>query len=229
MPFFYEDLTKAIPYRFLFTIDDTAFFLADLMFMHPISLDIQTLRKYEPQTYAFAGITGWHLYDWYRNTTYCGRCGAKLIDDTKERALRCTKCGNLIYPRINPVVIVAIQNEQHQLLVTKYAHSSYAKYALVAGFVEIGETLEEAVIRETKEETGLDITNIQYYKNQPWGYSSSLIVSFTAIAKGNQSITIDKNELKTAEWITRNDTFVDPNDNASITSEMIQKYLKGEL
>lgn len=228
-PYVYEDLPKDISYRFLFTIDDTAFFLADLMFMHPISLDIQTLRKYEPQQIAFAGITGWHLYDWYRSNQYCGRCGSLLIDDTKERALRCTKCGNLIYPRINPVVIVAIKNEQNQLLVTKYAHAAYAKYALVAGFVEIGETLEEAAKREAKEETGLDIEDLHYYKNQPWGYSSSLIVSFTAIAKGNQTIKLDRDELKIAEWVNQNDTFIDPHDAASITSEMIHNYLEGKL
>ena len=92
----------------------------------------------------------------------------KMIEDTKERAMRCPNCGNLVYPRINPVVIVAIKNDQDELLVTKYAHASYSKFALVAGFIEIGETSEEAAIREAKEETGLDITDLKFYKDQPW-------------------------------------------------------------
>lgn len=225
----YIDIPKTISLRYLFEIDDMNFYLADLMFLHPISLDIQSLRKYEPKELAFAGITGWQLYDWYRNNVFCGRCSNTLVDDTKERALRCPRCGNLIYPRINPVVIVTIINDNDEILVTKYAHASYAKYALVAGFVEIGETAEEAAIRETKEETGLDITDLVYYKNQPWGFSSSLIFTFIARAHGNQTITVDHDELKIAEWRKREDTFIDPHDTASITAEMISKYLKGEI
>lgn len=225
----YIDIPKTISLRYLFEIDDVYYYLADLMFLHPISLDIQTMRKYEPKQEAFAAITGWHLYDWYRNNLFCGRCSSKLEDDTKERALRCPKCGNLIYPRINPVVIVAILNDNDELLVTKYAHAQYAKYALVAGFVEIGETTEEAAIRETKEETGLDITDLTFYKDQPWGFSSSLIFTYVAHAHGDQSIVVDEEELKIAEWHSREDTFIDPHDEASITAEMISKYLKGEL
>ena len=113
-----------------------------------------------------------------------------MIEDTKERAMRCPNCGNLVYPRINPVVIVAIKNDQDELLVTKYAHASYSKFALVAGFIEIGETSEEAAIREAKEETGLDITDLTFYKDQPWGFSSSLIFTYVAKAHGNQKITL---------------------------------------
>lgn len=152
-----------------------------------------------------------------------------MIEDTKERAMRCPNCGNLVYPRINPVVIVAIKNDQDELLVTKYAHASYSKFALVAGFIEIGETSEEAAIREAKEETGLDITDLTFYKDQPWGFSSSLIFTYVAKAHGNQKITLEDHELKIAQWVTRNDTYLDPKDDASITSEMIHKYLEGEL
>lgn len=227
--FHYEDISQDIQYRYLFKIDDTNFYLCDLMFMHPISLDIQTMRSYQPKEYAFAAITGWHLYDWYRNNVFCGRCASKMIEDTKERAMRCPNCGNLVYPRINPVVIVAIKNDQDELLVTKYAHASYSKFALVAGFIEIGETSEEAAIREAKEETGLDITDLTFYKDQPWGFSSSLIFTYVAKAHGNQKITLEDHELKIAQWVTRNDTYVDPKDDASITSEMIHKYLEGEI
>ncbi len=225
----YSDISQEISLRYLFQIDSTSYYLADLLYLHPISLDIQSLRKYEPKQDAFAGITGWHLYDWYRNNLFCGRCSSRMEDDTKERAMRCPNCGNLVYPRINPVVIVAIKNDKDELLVTKYSHGSYSKYALVAGFVEIGETVEEAAIRETKEETGLDITDLTYYKNQPWGFSSSLIFTYVAYAHGQQKISLDDEELKVAEWITREDKYADPNDSASITAEMIHRYLEGEL
>lgn len=226
--FHYEDVPDTISFRYLFQIDETNFYLADLMFLHPLSLDIQSLRKYKPRELAFAGITGWQLYDWYRNQVFCGRCGNVMKEDTVERAMRCEKCGNIVYPRINPVVIVAIKNDEDQLLVTKYAHG-YAKYALVAGFIEIGETAEEAAQREAKEETGLDITDLVYYKDQPWAWSSSLITTFVAKAHGDQKIKVDHSELKKAVWITRENKEVDPNDDASITAEMIHKYLEGNL
>ncbi len=225
----YSDISQEISLRYLFQIDSTNYYLGDLEYLQPLSLDIQSLRKYEPKVNAFAGITGWHLYDWYRNNTFCGRCSSRMEDDTKERAMRCPKCGNLVYPRINPVVIVAIKNDNDELLVTKYAHASYSKYALVAGFIEIGETAEEAAIRESKEETGLDITDLTYYKDQPWAWSSSLIFTYVAHAHGNQKISLDDQELKIAEWITREDKYADPNDDASITAEMIHRYLEGEL
>lgn len=227
--FLYQDIPHTIHLRYLFTIDEVGFYLVDLMFLHPLSLDIKTLRKYEPKHLAFAGITGWHLYDWYRNTVFCGRCATKMIEDSKERAMRCPQCGNLVYPRINPVVIVAIKNDQDQLLVTKYVHDSYSKYALVAGFIEIGETGEEAAIRETKEETGLDITDITFYKDQPWGYSSSFIIAFVARASGEQTIRLDEDELRKAVWVNRSDKYVDPHDEASITAEMIHNFLEGDL
>lgn len=227
--FHYKDIPTTIHLRYLFTIDDTRYFLADLMFLHPLSLDMKTMRKYEPKHEAFACITGWHLYDWYRNHVFCGRCASKMVEDTKERAMRCPQCGNLVYPRINPVVIVAIINDDDQLLVTKYAHDTYSKYALVAGFIEIGETAEEAAIREAKEETGLDITDVTFYKDQPWGYSSSLILAFSARAHGQQSIRLDEDELRVAKWISRNDSYADPHDEASVTAEMIHNYLEGEL
>ena len=84
-------------------------------------------------------------------------------------------------------------------------------------------------MKQVKEETGLDITDLTFYKDQPWGFSSSLIFTYVAKAHGNQKITLEDHELKIAQWVTRNDTYVDPKDDASITSEMIHKYLEGEL
>ena len=114
----------------------------------------------------FLAHTAYQLARWYRDNAYCGRCGKKTRLDDTERAIRC-ECGNLVYPRIIPAVIVGITNGD-KILVTKYK-TGFAHFALVAGFTEIGETLEQTVAREAMEETGLKVKNIRYYKSQPWG------------------------------------------------------------
>ena len=96
-----------------------------------------------------AAITGFHLDGWYDKNHFCGRCANRLVEDDVERMLRCPVCGNMVYPRINPAVIVGVTNGD-KLLLTKYNGREYKKYALVAGFNEIGESLEETVRREAK-------------------------------------------------------------------------------
>ncbi|MCD8326919.1 MAG: hypothetical protein LUC90_09660, partial [Lachnospiraceae bacterium] len=91
-------------------------------------------------------MTGWHLYVWYRSNQFCGRCGQRTVRDTRERMLRCPHCGNMIYPRINPAVIVAV-TDGDRILLSRYAGRLHTGYALIACFVEIGETLEETVAR----------------------------------------------------------------------------------
>ena len=146
--------------------------------------------------------------------------------DQKERAMRCAKCGNIVYPKIMPAVIVGIRNEKDQILLTRYAHSTYTKFALVAGFAEIGETIEDTVRREVKEETGLDVDQLSFYKSQPWAFSSTLLFGFWAHADSHQKISMDDGELKEADWYDR-DVNVDNLDQASLTAEMIRAFKKG--
>ncbi len=142
--------------------------------------------------------------------------------------MRCPHCSNIVYPKISPAVIVGVTNDKGQILVTKYAHGHYQSYALVAGYYEIGETIEETVKREVKEETGLDVTDIQYYKSQPWSFSSSLLFGFWCKAQGDQTIQMDENELRVARWADR-DEEINTLDNASLTSEMIQYFKQGKV
>ena len=141
--------------------------------------------------------------------------------------MRCPHCSNIVYPKISPAVIVGVTNDKGQILVTKYARGHYQSYALVAGYYEIGETIEETVKREVKEETGLDVTDIQYYKSQPWSFSSSLLFGFWCKAQGDQPIQMDENELRVARWADR-DEEINTLDNASLTSEMIQYFKSRE-
>ena len=176
-------------------------------------------EKYMP----LAIYTGLHLSHWYGNFKYCGRCGKPTHSDEKERALRC-ECGNVIYPVIAPAVIVGVTNGD-KILVTKY-RTGFAHFALVAGFTEIGETLEETVAREVMEETGLKVKNIRYYKSQPWGIVSDLLVGFYCDVDGDDTIKMDESELKIAEWRTREEVELQP-DQFSLTNEMMTMFKQG--
>ena len=169
----------------------------------------------------FASFTASHLALWYDNNKFCGKCGEKLIHEEKERALSCSKCKLLQYPKISPVIIVGITSGD-KILLTKYA-KGFNRYALVAGYVEIGETLEEAVKREVMEEVGLNIKNIKYYKSQPWGFSESLFMGFFAEVDGNEKITLDTTELSEATWFHRND-IPDEDSGLSLTWNIIEAF-----
>ncbi len=174
----------------------------------------------------FAVFTAFHLWKWYRDNIYCGKCKGKLVFHDKERALACPDCGNVIYPRINPAVIVGVIKDD-SLLITKYRRG-YAHSALVAGFTEIGETLEETVSREVMEETGVKIKNIRYYKSQPWGMAQDILVGFYCEAEEDSVIHMDENELKYAEGVKREDIILQPN-NLSLTNEMMRMFKENKI
>lgn len=224
----YCEISKESNCYYLFSIDDTKFFLADLTSLNHIKVSFRIMRTFENQMLGFAAITAWHLYRWIQDNKYCGICGHPMDFDQKERAMRCPHCSNIVYPKISPAVIVGVTNDKGQILVTKYAHGHYQSYALVAGYYEIGETIEETVKREVKEETGLDVTDIQYYKSQPWSFSSSLLFGFWCKAQGDQPIQMDESELRVARWANR-DEEINTLDNASLTSEMIQYFKQGKV
>ena len=127
-----------------------------------------------------------------------------------------------------PAVIVGvIQREKDQILLTKYK-TGISYYALVAGFTEIGETLEETVAREVLEETGLHVKNIRYYKSQPWGIANDILAGFFCEAEGDATIRMDASELKLAQWVNRKDVPLQPDD-ASLTNEMMQIFRDGKI
>ena len=188
---------------------------------------IRSLRETVPKKDCFAAATAYHLYVWYRDNRYCGRCGKELQPDTKERMMRCACCGNMVYPKIAPAVIVGVIHD-NKILMTKYSDREYKKYALIAGFTEIGETAEETVRREVMEEVGLKVKDIVYYKSQPWGFDANLLMGFYARVEGTDAITLDKNELSLAEWVPR-EQVIGMDDKISLTREMMENfYQNGE-
>ncbi len=140
--------------------------------------------------------------------------------------MRCPSCGQMEYPKICPCVIVGILHED-KILVTRYKGENRGRYALVAGFTEIGETIEETVHREVMEETGLHVKNLRYYKCQPWPYSESLLFGFFCELDGEDKIRLDEQELALAEWVEREDITVEPDD-LSLTNEMMLAFKNGD-
>jgi len=216
--------------RYLFSVDETAFYLyageaaeKEAYHYRPIT----AVSGKSPKWLAFAGATAAHMADWYETHRFCGRCAAPLREKGDERAMVCPNCGEVYYPGISPVVIVGITNGD-RLLLTKYSdkHSNYHRYALVAGFAEIGETLEDTVRREVMEEVGLKVRNIRYYKSQPWGFSDSLLSGFYADVDGSDEIRIDPDELSEGVWFTR-DTLPKEDTPSSLTWSMIEAFRAG--
>lgn len=173
----------------------------------------------------FALSTCSQLAAWYQNNRYCGRCAAPTVHSKTERALICPKCGRSIYPHIQPAVIIGVTNGD-ELLITRYSDRPLYIDALVAGFTEIGETLEQTVRREVMEEVGLKVKNIRYYKSQPWAVADDILSGFYCDVDGDPTVHIDPSELKTAVWTRREDIAGQP-DNMSLTNEMMVTFREG--
>lgn len=185
----------------------------------------RTLRQMISKEQCYAAMTAWHLYNWYRCNRFCGNCGAKTVHDDRERMVRCPDCGNLIFPRISPAVIVAV-TDGDRLLLSKYAGRNYTRYALLAGYTEIGETMEQTVQREVMEEVGLRVKNIRYYKSQPWGIDGNVLMGFYCDLEGSDEIHIDEQELSMAQWFRRGEIPA-KDDGISLTREMIRVFQEG--
>lgn len=217
-------------YRYLFRLQNINYFLwmgqageYDGVFFH--YEDVRRLRQLESKEICFGIMTAWHLYVWYRNNRFCGCCGEQTVHDSAERMLRCPRCGNMIFPKISPAVIVAV-TDGDRLLLSKYAGRSYTRYALLAGYTEIGETLEQTVQREVMEEVGLRVKNIRYYKSQPWGIDGNVLMGFYCDLDGDDTIHLDTKELSLAQWFERGQIPA-KDDGISLTREMIRVFDEG--
>ena len=185
-----------------------------------------TLRELSSKAVCFGCMTAWHVFCWYRANRFCGSCGEKNLHDGRERMMRCPNCGNMIFPKIAPAAIIAV-TDGDRLLMSQYANRNYKRYALLAGFIEIGETAEEAVAREVFEEVGIRVKNIRYYKSQPWGIAGNLSLGYFCDLDGSDKITLDKNELSMADWYPR-DAIPAEDDGISLTREMMRLFAEGK-
>lgn len=162
------------------------------------------------------------IIHWDRNSQFCSACSTPM--EQKEAIMkRCPNCGREVYPTISTAILVLVQKDDSLLLV--HARNFKGKFnSLVAGFLETGETLEECVAREVKEETGLDVKNITYFGNQPWPYPSGLMVGFIADYAGGE-ITLQDEELSSGDFYTR-DNLPELPRKLSLARKMIDWWLE---
>jgi NAD+ diphosphatase len=179
---------------------------------------------------------GKSLSHWHNSNQFCGYCGQPSITDECGHSRKCSSedCSKEVFPRTDPVVIMLVEyqpkNGPAQCLLAQHHHSKYQVVSTLAGFVDPGETLEEAVIREVKEEAGVDVEAVTYLASQPWPFPGSLMTGFFAKAINNV-INIDQDELVDAQWYTAAqvrefDNWGDEGDNIQIPrKESIARYL----
>lgn len=183
------------------------------------SFDLLSLLDYQ-----LAGKCAELLY-WDQNSKFCGCCGAPMKWQT-EISKQCTNCGKELWPQLQTAIIVRIsrgKGQDEEILMVHGRNFKGNYYGLVAGFVETGETLEEAVRREVKEEVGIDIEDIRYFGSQPWPYPCGLMVGFTAHYVAGE-LNLQKSEIAAGGWFKRN-SMPDYPGPVSIAGQLIREWL----
>ena len=167
----------------------------NMFFQHPWTL----FNYMEPDFFRLAGY-GFQIMKWDQTFQFCGRCGSKTRNLENERAKICDTCSLISYPRISPAVIMAVIKE-NKILLAKAGRFKRDMYSVLAGFVDAGETLEECVHREIKEEVNIEVENIRYFGSQPWPFPDSLMIGFISDYKSGE-ISCDGSEIITADWFS---------------------------
>jgi NAD+ diphosphatase len=162
------------------------------------------------------------IVEWDRTHRFCGRCGTRTEAMADERARRCPTCGLLAFPRLAPAVITLVERDGEALL-ARNATFPVPMYSCIAGFVEPGETMEEAVHREVREEVGVSITDVRYIASQPWPFPHSLMIGFEATWAGGD-IVVDEREIVDAQWF-RADALPMIPPGMSIARQLIDRWL----
>lgn len=175
---------------------------------------------------AMLAITGraFQIVEWARTHRFCGACGGAMMPVAGERCVRCPQCGHQAYPRISPAMMVLIRRGD-AILLARHLNSPSGFFTALAGFVEAGESIEEAIHREVFEEVGLRVRDIRYFGSQPWPFPHSLMVAFTA-SYDSGDITIDRSEIAQADWFGPTDPLPPmPPLGLSIAGHLIHAHL----
>ncbi|MHA1969326.1 MAG: NAD(+) diphosphatase, partial [Candidatus Hodarchaeales archaeon] len=162
--------------------------------------NLRSLYGLVEDTILWVAGRAFQLLHWDNSSKYCGRCGSQTKFKLDEKGKICPSCNLLIFPRISPAIIVGVLNK-NQILLANGTRFPSSLYSVLAGFVEPGETLEECIRREIKEEVGIEIKNIRYFSSQSWPFPDSLMIGFLADYASGE-ISIDKTEINDAKWFT---------------------------
>ncbi len=162
------------------------------------------------------------IAEWARTHKFCGNCGHGMVQAEGERCMTCANCGHLAYPRISPAMMVLIRKGDSVLL-AMHAISPAKRYTPLAGFLEAGESIEEAVHREVMEEVGLRVHNLQYFSSQSWPFPHSLMIAFTADYLDGE-IRIDANEIADARWFGPDDVWPEKVAHVSVSAMLVDAH-----
>ena len=170
------------------------------------------------------------IVEWARTHRFCGRCATPTELAPGERAMKCPKCGLLAFPRLAPAMITLVtrgEGEDQEALLAHGVQFRGPMYSCLAGFVEPGESLEGAVVREVREEVGIDVDNVRYWGSQPWPFPHSLMLGFHANYAGGE-IVCEPSEILDANWYRR-DALPPIPPGISIARKLIDAWLRGEV
>ena len=162
------------------------------------------------------------IAEWARTHQFCGACGSRTARVAGERCFGCTQCGAIAYPRISPAMMVLIRKGEHVLLAS-HAAGATKRFTVLAGFVEAGESVEEAVHREVFEEVGLRVHNLKYFGSQSWPFPHSLMIAFTADYLDGE-IRVDPSEIAEARWFGPDDEWPEPVPHVSISTVLVDAH-----
>lgn len=163
------------------------------------------------------------VLEWYSSHRYCGTCGSPTMHHASQRALVCANCDQQFFPRINPCAIMLVVRGE-ELLLARNARFKSGYYSCLAGFIEIGETPEQTVAREVREEVGIEVENIRYAKSQSWPFPSQLMLGFYADYKSGD-IVPEPEEIEVAGWFRFDQMPPVPSANISVAGALIQDYV----
>lgn len=156
----------------------------------------------EEQIVALAGRAV-QIIEWDKNHLFCGACGGETKRSDKHRARRCNACTLEVFPRLSPAIIVAVERG-NEILLARSPHFPSGIFSVLAGFVEPGESIEEAVAREVYEETRVRVTNVRYFGSQPWPFPNSVMIGFQADYESGE-VELDGDELEAAAFYAADD------------------------
>lgn len=225
LPYFAE--MQNLPLQYLHPLEQN-FFCANLTETNKLMDDLkwlplrQCFEILDEHLFRLAG-TAKQIIDWDRDHQFCGHCGHAMIYHQTDRAKLCPQCGLLNYPRISPCIMAMIYRDD-EILLANAPHFPKGLYSVLAGFIEAGETAEEAVHREVMEEVGLKVKNLRYIKSQSWPFSNSLMLGFTAEYDEGE-IIIDPREIADAKWFKKAEIPHLPGK-ISLAYELIQLHMK---
>lgn len=184
----------------------------------------QLFGSVEEQDWALAGRAA-QIVNWDRDHRYCGRCATPTDAHAADRARVCPKCGLMAYPRLTPAIITLVERDDGKALLAWGAQFPGRFYSALAGFVEPGESLEQCVVREVKEEVGIEVTDIRYFGSQPWPFPHSLMIGFQARYAGGELVP-QESEIVDAGWYSPDDLPPVPRGGMSIAGWLIEDWLK---